>query len=131
MITDRLDPTGLATIPGAVNLTIATGTRIVHISGQTGVDADGKVVGSTHGEQSKRALQNLRVAIEAAGATPADIAKLMIYIVDYDEAALEALVGAAIEVFGDDYPITASTLVGVATLWQPDILIEIDAVAIV
>ena len=131
MITDRLDPTGLATIPGAVNLTIATGTRIVHISGQTGVDADGKVVGSTHGEQSKRALQNLRVAIEAAGATPADIAKLMIYIVDYDEAALEALVGAAIEVFGNDYPITASTLVGVATLWQPDVLIEIDAVAIV
>lgn len=131
MITDRLDPTGLATIPGAVNLTIASGTRIVHISGQTGVDSDGKVVGSTHGEQSKRALQNLRVAIEAAGATPGDIAKLMIYIVDYDEAALEALVGAAIEVFGDDYPITASTLVGVATLWQPDILIEIDAVAIV
>ena len=131
MITDRLDPTGLATIPGAVNLTIATGSRIVHISGQTGVDADGKVVGSTHVEQSKRALQNLRVAIEAAGATPADIAKLMIYIVDYNEAALEALVAAAIEVFGNDYPITASTLVGVATLWQPDVLIEIDAVAIV
>ena len=83
MITDRLDPTGLATIPGAVNLTIATGSRIIHISGQTGVDADGKVVGSTHLDQSRRALQNLRVAIEAAGATPADIAKLMIYVVDY------------------------------------------------
>ena len=96
MITDRLDPTGLATIPGAVNLTIATGSRIVHVSGQTGVDADGKVVGSTHLDQSRRALQNLRVAIEAAGATPSDIAKLMIYIVDYDEAALEALVAAAI-----------------------------------
>ena len=34
---------------------------------------------------------------------------------------------AAIEVFGEDYPITASTLVGVATLWQPDVLVEIDA----
>jgi enamine deaminase RidA (YjgF/YER057c/UK114 family) len=131
MITDRLDPTGLATIPGAVNLTIAMGSRIIHISGQTGVDAEGKVVGSTHLEQSKRALENLRVAVEAAGATPADIAKLMIYIVDYDHAALEALVTAAIEVFGESYPITASTLVGVATLWQPDVLIEIDAVAIV
>lgn len=131
MITDRLDPTGLATIPGAVNLTIATGTRIIHISGQTGVDAEGKVVGTTHLDQSKRALQNLQVAIEAAGATPADIAKLMIYVVDYDQAALEAIVIAAIEVFGENYPITASTLVGVATLWQPDILIEIDAVAVV
>ncbi len=131
MITDRIDPTGLATIPGAVNLTIATGSRIIHISGQTGVDADGKVVGSTHLDQSRRALQNLRVAIEAAGATPADIAKLMIYVVDYTQAALDALVTAAIEVFGDNYPITASTLVGVATLWQPDVLIEIDAVAVV
>jgi enamine deaminase RidA (YjgF/YER057c/UK114 family) len=131
MITDRIDPTGLATIPGAVNLTIATGSRIIHISGQTGVDADGKVVGSTHLDQSRRALQNLRVAIEAAGATPADIAKLMIYVVDYTQAALDALVSAAIEVFGDNYPITASTLVGVATLWQPDVLIEIDAVAVV
>lgn len=131
MITDRLDPTGLATIPGAANLTIATGTRIVHISGQTGVDAEGKVVGTTHLDQAKRALQNLQVAIEAAGATPADIAKLMIYVVDYDQAALEAIVTAAIEVFGENYPITASTLVGVATLWQPDILIEIDAVAVV
>jgi enamine deaminase RidA (YjgF/YER057c/UK114 family) len=131
MITDRIDPTGLATIPGAVNLTIATGSRIIHISGQTGVDAEGKVVGSTHLDQSRRALQNLRVAIEAAGATPADIAKLMIYVVDYTQAALDALVTAAIEVFGDNYPITASTLVGVATLWQPDVLIEIDAVAVV
>jgi enamine deaminase RidA (YjgF/YER057c/UK114 family) len=131
MITDRIDPTGLATIPGAVNLTIATGSRIIHISGQTGVDAEGKVVGSTHLDQSRRALQNLRVAIEAAGATPADIAKLMIYVVDYTQAALDALVSAAIEVFGDNYPITASTLVGVATLWQPDVLIEIDAVAVV
>jgi enamine deaminase RidA (YjgF/YER057c/UK114 family) len=131
MITDRLDPAGLATIPGSVNLTIATGSKIIHISGQTGVDADGKVVGATHLEQSKRALQNLNVAIEAAGAKPADIAKLMIYVVDYTEAALEALIVAAIEVFGDDFPITASTLVGVATLFQPDLLIEIDAVAIV
>lgn len=131
MITDRVDPTGLATIPGAVNLTIATGSRIVHISGQTGVDAQGNVVGTNHLDQSRRALQNLSVAVEAAGATPADIAKLTIYVVDYTQAALDALVAAAIEVFGDNFPITASTLVGVATLWQPDLLIEIDAVAIV
>ena len=36
---------------------------------------------------------------------------------------------AAIEVFGDDYPVTASTLVAVAALWQPDLLVEIDAIA--
>jgi enamine deaminase RidA (YjgF/YER057c/UK114 family) len=130
MINDRIDPPELFTIPGAANLTIATGTRIVHISGQTGVDVAGKVVGSTHLDQCRQALSNLRVALTAANATLADIAKLNIYMVDYDEKALEALMTAAIEVYGADFPITASTLVGVATLWQPDVLVEIDAVAV-
>ena len=65
-----------------------------------------------------------------AGATLADVAKIMIYMVDYDQKALEALTTAAIEEYGADFPVTASTLVGVATLWQPDVLVEIDAVAV-
>src|SRR5262245_23595313 len=117
MLTDRIDPPALATIPGSANVVIATGTRVVCVSGQTGVDADGKVVGTTHLDQARRALENLRVALGAADATEADVAKLTIYVVDYSEAALEALMTAAIEVFGEDYPITASTLVGVAALW--------------
>jgi enamine deaminase RidA (YjgF/YER057c/UK114 family) len=130
MITTRANPEGLATIPGGVILTVATGSRIVHISGQTGVDAEGNVVGTTHLDQSRRALQNLSTAIAAAGATPADVAKLGIYVVNYTEAAVEALINAAVEVFGEDFPVTASTLIGVATLWQPDLLIEIDAVCV-
>ena len=130
MITERIDPPGLATIPGAANVVVATGSRMVFLAGQTGVDADGKVVGTTHLDQTRRALENLRVALKAASATEADVAKLTIYVVDYSDAALEAIMTAAIEVFGEDYPITASTLVGVATLWQPDVLIEIDAIAI-
>jgi enamine deaminase RidA (YjgF/YER057c/UK114 family) len=131
MITDRIDPPGLAMIPGSANVVVATGSRLVSVSGQTGVDEDGKVVGTTYLDQSRRALENLRTALSAASATTGDIVKLTIYIVDYDEAALEALMTAAIEVFGEDYPITASTLVGVATLWQPDVLVEIDALALV
>jgi enamine deaminase RidA (YjgF/YER057c/UK114 family) len=38
---------------------------------------------------------------------------------------------AAKEIFGDPYPLTANTLVGVASLWPPDLLVEVDAVAIV
>jgi enamine deaminase RidA (YjgF/YER057c/UK114 family) len=130
MITERNDPPGLATIPGAANLTVATRRQIIHISGQTGVDADGRVVGSTHLEQARRALENLRTAVESTGATAADIAKLNIYVVDYTADALDALVTAATEVFGEDFPVTASTLVGVATLWQPGLLVEIDAVVV-
>jgi enamine deaminase RidA (YjgF/YER057c/UK114 family) len=131
MITDRIDPPELLAVPGMVNVSIGVGTRIVHISGQTAVDAEGKVIGSTHLDQCRQALRSLLAALDAAGATLADVAKLNIYMVDYSDAALEALMAAAAEVFGDPFPLTATTLVGVASLWLPELLIEIDAVAII
>ena len=131
MITDRIDPPGLLKIPEIVNVSIATGSRVIHISGQTSVDVDGKVVGSTHLEQSRLAFGNVLVALEAAGATLDDVAKFNIYMVDYSWDALEALMAAAKEVFGDAYPLTANTLVGVASLWLPDLLVEVDAIAVV
>ena len=131
MITDRIDPPELAPIPGASNVVIASGSRLVFISGQTGVDQDGVVAGSTHLEQALQVFRNLVVALDAAKATAADVARFTIYVVDYSGDALGALMTAAIEVFGDDFPITSSTLVGVATLWQPGLLIEVDAIAIV
>lgn len=134
MTIERLDPEGLAPLPGAAHVTVApltTGTRLVHISGQTGVDATGALVGSTHAEQALQALRNLQRAVAAAGGTPADIVRLGLYVVDHSDAAFEAIVGAAMEVFGEDFPITASTLVGVAALWQPRLLFEVDAVLVV
>ena len=131
MIQDRLDPPELLKIPEMVNVSIATGSRVIHISGQTAVDAEGTVVGTTHLDQSRQALRNLRIALEAAGATLADVAKFTIYIVDYSWDALEALMAAAKEVFGDPYPLTANTLVGVASLWLPDLLVEVEALAVV
>ena len=130
MITDRIDPPELLKIPEIVNVSIATGTRIIHISGQTAVDAEGKVVGTTHLDQSRLAFRNLLTALEAAGATLADVAKFNIYMVDYSWDALEALMYAAKEVFGEEYPLTANTLVGVASLWLPALLVEVDAVAV-
>src|SRR5438105_14926233 len=131
VVDERLDPPGLLKIPNMVNVSVATGTRIIHVSGQSAVDREGTVVGSTHLEQSHQALRNLRVAIEAAGATLADVAKFTIYIVNYSWDALEAVMTAAKEVFGEPYPLTANTLIGVSSLWLPELLIEVDAVAVV
>ena len=83
------------------------------------------------GSRPCRRLRNLRTALEAAGAGLADVARLTIYIVDYTSASLDALMEAAIGEYGEAYPITACTLVGVAALWQPGLLIEIDALAVV
>ena len=71
------------------------------------------------------------IALDAAGATLDDVAKFNIFMVDYSWDALEALMAAAKEVFGDPYPLTANTLVGVASLWLPELLVEVDAVAVV
>jgi enamine deaminase RidA (YjgF/YER057c/UK114 family) len=131
MITDRIDPPQLLRIPEIVNVSVATGSRVIHVSGQTAVDSEGKVIGSTHQEQCRAALRNLRIALEAAGATLADIAKITIFMVDYSWDALEALMSAGKEVFGDPYPLTANTLVGVSALWLPELLVEVEAVAVV
>lgn len=130
MITDRINPPELLVIPEIANVSIATGTRIVHVSGQTAVDTAGKVVGSTHLDQSREAWRNLKTALEAAGATINDVAKITIYVVDYSWDAVEALTTAATEVFGGPPPLTANTLVGVSTLWLPGLLVEIEAVAV-
>ena len=129
MIT-RIDPAALAAIPGAAHVTVATGTRVVHVAGQTGIDADGAIVGPTHAEQSAQAFSNLRTAIEAAGGTLADTAAVTIYIVDYTTEVFDAVVGGALEALGEDFPLTAATLVGVAALWQPGLLIEVTATAV-
>jgi len=77
------------------------------------------------------ALRNMQKALDAAGATLDDVAKFNTYIVGYSWDAVEALLAAAREVFGNPRPLTANTLLGVAALWLPGLLVEIDAVAVI
>ena len=69
--------------------------------------------------------------LKRRGRALADVAHLTVYIVDYTAASLDVLMEAAIGEYGEAYPITACTLVGVAALWQAEVLIEIDALAVV
>jgi 2-iminobutanoate/2-iminopropanoate deaminase len=104
---------------------IPAGSKILIVGGQNGVDADGKVVGSSVLEQSKQALRNVLAVLDAAGATQADVAKLTIYLVagsDINEGF-----AAAQEVWGD-HP-TAITGLFVSALAAPDRLVEIEAIA--
>lgn len=125
-----INPDALAPLPGPAHVVVAEGGRTIYVSGQTGVDADGKLVGSDHRSQSVQALQNLQTALAAAGASLDDVVRMGIYLVDYSDDALGALVDACLEVVGA-IPAATSTLLGVASLWQPDVLVEFDAVAVV
>ena len=132
MITDRIDPPELLKIPEIVERVHRDRDReSIHISGQTSVDVAGKRRRfDAPRTEPARVPAIVLIALAAAGATLDDVAKFNIYMVDYSWEALEELMAAAKEVFGDPYPLTANTLVGVASLWLPDLLVEVDAVAI-
>ena len=125
---------GLAQPEGFMHGSVATGKRMVFLAGQVGQDADGNVVaeGDLAG-QTKQAMLNVAAALEAGGATLEDVAKLKVYVVDWDESKLEALVGgfgAAAEALGGA-AVVPVTLIPVPRLFAREHLIEIEATAVI
>ena len=103
---------------------------IVYLSGQVPSDASGKLIGEGDFEaQVEQVFANLKLAVEAAGGTMADIVKLNYYLVaEVDPAEIQKM-----RVVRDRYVNVkkppASTLVVVSRLARPGWLIEIEAVA--
>jgi enamine deaminase RidA (YjgF/YER057c/UK114 family) len=129
MTLQRLQPPDLPRSPAFSQVVVGAGGRTVFVSGQVSMDADGQTVASgDFAGQARQVHLNLARALEAAGATPADVAKLTTYVVGYTPALLPALAEARRAVLGEDLP--ASTLIGVAALAQPGFLIEVEAIAI-
>jgi len=125
----RLNPDGLSPTMGYCQVTVALGTRIVHVSGQVGVDADGELVGPDHRSQIEQAMRNVRVGLEAAGASIHDAVKSTAYIVDYSPEVMGAFAEASAAVYGADQPTMAVTLIGIAALPDPRCKFEIEATA--
>ena len=103
---------------------------IVYLAGQVASDASGKLVGEGNFEaQAEQVFRNLKIAVEAAGGTMADIVKLNIYLVaEVDQAEVPKLRAIRNRYVNTEQP-PASTLVVVSRLAQPGWLIEIEAVA--
>ena len=125
----NVNPEGLGPARGFSHATSAGG--LVWLGGQIGSDATGKVL--EPGDivaQYTRAVHNVSIALRAVGSAPADTVKLTYYVTDLKayKDNLRAIGSAYREVFGQHYP--ATTLVEVRSLFDPDALIEIDAVAV-
>ena len=115
---------------GFSQMVIATGKKMVFISGQTAWDARKNIVGG-HSvlEQARQAFRNLETVMEAAGGTLKDIVALRIYVVDYQAESGTAVGIALREFFSPENP-PASTWIGVSALAVPEFLIEIEATAV-
>ncbi|HWC29790.1 MAG TPA: RidA family protein [Dehalococcoidia bacterium] len=118
--------------PGAyTHVVTATGSRIVFISGQVALDAGGNVVGAGDLEkQATQVFENLKACLASVGATFADVTKMTTFIVSYRPSMDRTILGRVREKYLPAGTLPASTLVGVQSLATPDILIEIEATAV-
>ena len=130
MTVRRINPQELAPPVGFSHAVVAEGSTVVLLAGQTALNSEGRIVGSTIVEQFEKVLTNLLAALAAAGGTPNQLAKLTIFSVDpADYRANARDIGAVWQrLVGRGYP--AMTLVGVTRLWDDDALLEIEGTAV-
>jgi enamine deaminase RidA (YjgF/YER057c/UK114 family) len=122
-----LSPDSLPEPPGYSHVVSARPGRVVWTSGQVAMNADGTAAPPGDWEaQTRLCFQNLGRALEAAGAAWSDVVKLTYFVVDV--SALGTIRTVRDEFVDTERP-PASSLVQVAGLFRPDLLIEIEAVA--
>ena len=103
------------------------GAKMVYVSGQVGY-ADGKTPESI-GEQADIAFKNLVSELEAAGAGVEDVIKINTYIKELDGEKAKAVGEAKAKVFTQENQ-PASTWIGVTSLIFPNLLVEVEAIAV-
>lgn len=123
---ELITPSKLHPSPGFSHIAIApAGGRIACIAGQVALAPDFSVIGGDDlGEQTKAAMRNLQVALDAIGAGWGDVIRRTIYTLH--PTGYEVMTAAIEEIQGSsEHP--AQTIVGVTGLAVPGLLIEIEA----
>jgi reactive intermediate/imine deaminase len=123
-----LSPETLPPPFGYSHVVEAPASKIVYVSGQVPLDDGGQLVGDGDFEaQTRQVFENLSRALEAADAPWSDVVKLDYFLRDVSKIA-------SVRTIRDEYVDTehppASTLLEVSGLFRPDVLIEIQAIAI-
>jgi enamine deaminase RidA (YjgF/YER057c/UK114 family) len=130
MSKEIFSPATLSAPAGYSHVAKVSNSTLVYIAGQVSIDASGKLVGEGNFEtQVERVFKNLRLALDAAGATMADIVKMNTYLVAEVSEGDVAKLRAIRERYLNMAKPPASTLVVVSRLARPGWLIEIEVVA--
>ena len=121
-----LNPAKIHQPTGYSHVAVATGSRLAFVAGQVALDADYSLVGAGDlGAQTRKTMENLRVALDELGAGWDDVVKAVVYTTQPTEVRT---IGAAMaEAIGGAAP-PAQVVLGVTGLALPGLMIEIDLV---
>lgn len=117
-----------AAIPGISPAMAVEDGRLLFLSGHVPLGADGNVVGTTHADQLEQVFANLGATLRAGGSDFASLARLTIYVRDYEPGLLPSI-RVVRDRWTDPVCPPASTLIGVAALFDPAVLVEVDGIA--
>lgn len=102
--------------------------KMVFVSGQVARDLDGSIAGvGDITTQTRKVLQNMQSVLAESGATMDDVVKVTVFVTNLEQH-FDAIHKVRSEFFKSDYP--ASTMVEVKSLVHEDMLIEIEAIAV-
>ena len=124
---DRPALEGMRQPPHFSNVVISEGGKLAHISGQMGTDGGQLVDEGDLAAQFAQTFANLRKVLDRLGATPDDVVRQRIFVVNLEPAHRDIVVEAMNDFYGEGKP--ASTLVGCQGLIVPGALVEIDLTA--
>lgn len=129
-----INPDTFYKIPGFNHAMVSQGGKTVHIAGQAAYNQEMDLIGAgDYRAQTIQALQNIKTAVTAAGGQPSDIVSSVLYIkgLASPDAAKNIMEAMATALDGQPFPAHAFSMIGVETLADPRILVEITAVAVI
>jgi 2-iminobutanoate/2-iminopropanoate deaminase len=131
---EKIQPAGIHVViragqPAYTQVVTVSGSgKMIFVAGQLARDAAGKLVGAGDMRaQIQQIGENIRICLEAAGASLADIVKTNTYVTNYEEFSKHG--DMRLRYFGPATP--TSTTVEVRRLADPDAMLEIEAIAVV
>jgi enamine deaminase RidA (YjgF/YER057c/UK114 family) len=128
---EYLKPPGLWNVPLFSQVTTARAGKLVFVSGQLAWDEKGKPLSPGDLEaQTRKAYENMKLALAAAGARLEDVVKYTLYVKNLDSDKWKVISKVRREFLSQERP-PASTMIGVTGLVLEDLLIEIEAYAVV
>jgi len=110
---------------------VAAGGELIVVAGQVGTTPDGRVPGSDIVSQTRQAFDNVRAVLQAAGAGMGDVIRLQTFLTRADD--ISGFMKARQDIFPEYFPTGAyppNTLLVVSRLVRPDLLVEVEAMAV-